>query len=124
MSTLDIIQHDTIIGPYCVVRELKGRGGMAHVYEAKVREKYRQPTSPRRVALKVAKMEYEASLKAEADFLKLFDQGWEVGLVLCHGDVGWGLIGAAPAPPDHDHPSSSRSKRWRAPSRSLGDVGH
>jgi serine/threonine-protein kinase len=46
---------------------------MAQVYEAKVRDKYRRKSSPRRVALKVAKPEYQASLTAEADFLKLFD---------------------------------------------------
>jgi len=46
---------------------------MARVFEVKVREKYRQPDLPRRLALKVAKEEYQDALVAESDFLRRFD---------------------------------------------------
>jgi len=62
-----------IVGPYRVVRGFKGRGGMARVFEAEVREKYRQPHLPRRLALKIAREDHQAALVAEADFLSRFD---------------------------------------------------
>lgn len=71
---LDYIQAGDHIGPYRVVRGLKkGRGGMARVFEVEVREKYRQPHMPRRLALKVAREEYQDALATEADFLSRFD---------------------------------------------------
>ena len=74
MSTeLDHIQPGSVIGPYRIVRGFQGRGGMARVFEVEVREKYRRPTLPRRLALKVAKEEYQAALVAESDFLRRFD---------------------------------------------------
>ena len=72
-SQLDHIQPGSIVGPYRIVRGFKGRGGMARVVEVQVREKYRQPNLPRRLALKVALEEYQAALVAESDFLRRFD---------------------------------------------------
>jgi serine/threonine protein kinase len=45
---------------------------MARIFEVEVREKYRRPDLPRRLALKVAKPEHQAVLAAEADFLRSF----------------------------------------------------
>ena len=70
---LDKIQPSSIVGPYRIVRGFKGRGGMARVFEVEVREKYRQPNLPRRLALKVAKEKYQDALVAESDFLRRFD---------------------------------------------------
>ena len=70
---LDHIQPGRTVGPYQIVRGFQGRGGMARVFEVEVREKYRQPTLPRRLALKVAKEKYQAALVAESDFLRRFD---------------------------------------------------
>ncbi len=70
---LDHILPSSIVGPYRVVRGFKGRGGMARIFEVQVREKYRQPGLPRRMALKVAKESHQAALVAEADFLSRFD---------------------------------------------------
>lgn len=72
-SELDHIQPGSIVGPYRIVRGFKGRGGMARVVEVEVREKYRQSDLPRRLALKVAKEEYQDALVAESDFLRRFD---------------------------------------------------
>ncbi len=70
---LNHIQPGSTVGPYRIVHRFKGRSGMARVFEVAVREKYRRPNLPRRLALKVAKENYEAALKAEADFLRRFD---------------------------------------------------
>lgn len=70
---LNRIQPSSLVGPYRIVRRFKGRGGMARVFEVEVREKYRQPDLPRRLALKVAKEEYQDALVAESDFLRRFD---------------------------------------------------
>lgn len=70
---LDRIQPGDRVGPYRIVRQFKSHGGMARVFEVEVREKYRRPDLPRRLALKVAKPEHQASLAAEADFLSRFD---------------------------------------------------
>ena len=70
---LNYITPGSRVGPYRVVRGFKGRGGMARVFEAEVREKYRRPNLPRRLALKVAKEDYQDALVAEADFLRRFD---------------------------------------------------
>ena len=70
---LDRIRPGDRVGPYRIVRGFKGRGGMARVFEAEVREKYRQAGLPRRLALKVAKPEHQAALTAEADFLSRFN---------------------------------------------------
>jgi serine/threonine protein kinase len=72
-EALDRIQPGDRVGPYRIVRGFKGRGGMGGVYEIEVREKYRQSGIPRRLALKVAREEYQAALTAEADFLRRFD---------------------------------------------------
>jgi len=72
-TELDDIQPSSIVGPYRIVRGFKGRGGMARIFEVKVREKYRRPNLPRRLALKVAKEEYQGALVAESDFLSRFD---------------------------------------------------
>ncbi len=72
-TDLDHIQPGSIVGPYRIVRRFKGRGGMARIFEVEVRQKYRQPGLPRRLALKVAKPEHQAALTAEADYLSRFD---------------------------------------------------
>ncbi|OQY21839.1 MAG: hypothetical protein B6I35_07505, partial [Anaerolineaceae bacterium 4572_32.2] len=69
---LSHILPGNIVGPYRVVRGFKGRGGMARIFEAEVREKYRQPRLPRRLALKIAKEDHQSALVAEADFLSRF----------------------------------------------------
>ena len=70
---LDHIQPGSIVGPYRIVRGFRGRGGMARVFEVEVRQKYRQPHLPRRLALKVAREKYQDALVAESDFLRRFD---------------------------------------------------
>ena len=70
---LNHILPNTIVGPYRIVRGFKGRGGMARIFEAEVREKYRQPNLPRRLALKIAKEAHQAALVAEAGFISRFD---------------------------------------------------
>jgi serine/threonine protein kinase len=72
-SDLDNIQPGSTVGPYRIVRGFKGRGGMARVFEVEIRDKYRQPDLARRLALKVAKEEYQGALLAESDFLRRFD---------------------------------------------------
>jgi len=71
-QALDQIEASTIIGPYRIVRGFK-KGGMARVFEVEVRKKYQQPHMPKRLALKIAKEEFQAALVAESDFLKRFD---------------------------------------------------
>lgn len=68
----DLVQPGSTVGPYRILRRLKGRGGMASVFEVEIREKYRLPGHPRRLALKVAREEYQDALVAEADFLSRF----------------------------------------------------
>ncbi len=70
---LDHIKPGDRVGPYRIVRQFKSRGGMARIFEVEVREKYRRPDLPRRLALKVAKPEHQAALAAEADFLRRFN---------------------------------------------------
>jgi serine/threonine protein kinase len=72
-AELDNIQPNSVVGPYRIVRGFQGRGGMARVFEVQVREKYRQPDLPHRLALKVAKEKYQDALLAESDFLRRFD---------------------------------------------------
>jgi len=72
-EALDCIQPGDRAGPYCILRRFPGRSGMAAVFEVNVRQKYRQPGLPHRLALKVAREEYQAALVAEADFLSRFD---------------------------------------------------
>jgi serine/threonine protein kinase len=69
---LDRIKPGDQVGPYRIIRGFKSRGGMARIFEVEVREKYRRPDLPRRLALKVAKPEHQAALTAEADFLSRF----------------------------------------------------
>lgn len=70
---LEKLLPGTNIGPYRIIRGFRGRGGMARVYEVEVREKYRRPGFPTRMAMKVAKPEHQAALAAEADYLARFD---------------------------------------------------
>jgi serine/threonine protein kinase len=70
---LDHIKPGDRVGPYRIVRQFKSRGGMARIFEVEVREKYRRPDLPCRLALKVAKPEHQAALAAEADFLRRFN---------------------------------------------------
>ncbi|MDW7990567.1 MAG: serine/threonine-protein kinase [Anaerolineae bacterium] len=70
---LDQLIPGTVVGPYRIVRGFRGRGGMARVFEVEVREKYRRPGFPIRMAMKVAKPEHQAALVAEADYLSRFD---------------------------------------------------
>lgn len=70
---LDLIQPGDIVGPYRIVRGFHGQGGMARIFEAEVRKKYRQPNMPRRLALKVAWEQHQAALAAEVEFLRRFD---------------------------------------------------
>lgn len=70
---LDKLLPGTNIGPYRIIRGFRGRGGMARVFEVEVREKYRRPELPNRMAMKVAKPEHQAALSAEADYLARFD---------------------------------------------------
>ncbi len=72
-AELEHIRPNSVVGPYRILRGFKGRGGMARVFEVEVREKYRQPELPQRLALKVAKEEYQDALVAESDFLRRFD---------------------------------------------------
>ncbi len=71
--SLDAVRPNTIVGPYRIVRGFRGRGGMARVFEVEVREKYRRPGMPSRLALKVALPEHQQALSAEADYLSRFD---------------------------------------------------
>jgi len=70
---LDKLLPGTIVGPYRIVRGFRGRAGMARVFEVEVREKYRRPGFPIRMAMKVAKPDHQAALSAEADYLSRFD---------------------------------------------------
>lgn len=69
---LEHLEPGTVIGPYRIVRGFRGRGGMARVFEVEVREKYRRPGFPTRMAMKVARPEHQAALAAEADYLARF----------------------------------------------------
>jgi len=70
---LERLLPGTIVGPYRIVRGFRGRGGMARVFEVEVREKYRRPGVPIRMAMKVAKPDHQAALSAEADYLARFN---------------------------------------------------
>ncbi len=67
-----LIRPGDMIGPYRIVRAFPHRGGMAQIFEVEVWRKYRRPDVPTRLAMKVARPEYEAALSAEADFLPRF----------------------------------------------------
>lgn len=72
-SLLDSVPPGSVVGPYRIVRRLpQGRGGMARIFVAEVREKYHQPGTPKLLALKVARPEHQSALVAEADFLSRF----------------------------------------------------
>ncbi|MBN1875113.1 MAG: serine/threonine protein kinase [Anaerolineae bacterium] len=70
---LDTVRPGTVVGPYRIMKGFRGHGGMAQIFLVEVREKYRQPNIPRRLALKVAKPEHQQALVAEADYLRLFN---------------------------------------------------
>jgi len=72
-AELEKLLPGTVIGPYRIIRGFRGRGGMARVFEVEVREKYRRPGFPIRMAMKVAKPDHQAALAAEADYLARFD---------------------------------------------------
>lgn len=62
------------VGPFEIVRRLpRGEGGMAVLYEARLRDKYRTPGAPTRVALKIARADHVDFLKDEANLLRRFD---------------------------------------------------
>jgi len=62
------------VGPFEIVRKLpRGEGGMAVLYEARLRDKYRTPGAPTRVALKIARADRFDFLKDEANLLRRFD---------------------------------------------------
>lgn len=100
---LERLTPGTIVGPYRIVRGFRGRGGMARVFEVEVREKYRRPGVPSRLAMKVAKPEHQSALAAEADYLSRFDHphvvriypilGYHKPVYAARGDfpfgVGW-----------------------------------
>lgn len=67
-----LLRPGDTIGPYRVVRTFPGHGGMAQIYEVEVQRQYRRRDIPRRLAMKVARPEYEAALSAEAEFLRRF----------------------------------------------------
>jgi serine/threonine-protein kinase len=67
------VQPGEIIGPYRVVKEFRGQGGMAQICEVEVREKYATPGVPKRLALKIADEEHQPALVAEADYLRRFN---------------------------------------------------
>lgn len=69
---LEHLAPGSVIGPYRIVRGFRGRGGMARVFEVEVREKYRRPGFPTRMAMKIAKPEHQSALAAEADYLSRF----------------------------------------------------
>lgn len=72
-TPLDSVPPGSVVGPYRIVRRLhQGRGGMARIFVAEVREKYRQPGTPKLLALKVARPDHQSALVAEADFLSRF----------------------------------------------------
>lgn len=72
-DSVEFVAPGESIGPYRVLKGFRGRGGMARVYEVEVREKYRQPGMPRRLALKVADEAHQSALVTEADYLSRFD---------------------------------------------------
>lgn len=63
----------TYLGKFQIVRPLNASGGMATLYLAEVRERYRRPTLPVQVALKVARTDYQDFLKTEAHLLAQVD---------------------------------------------------
>lgn len=72
--TIQIDKPETLpvgikLGPFQIISPLNASGGMANVYLAEVRERYRREGAPVRMALKVAKSNYEDFLKAEAAIL-------------------------------------------------------
>ncbi len=60
---------DTRIGPFRILRPLNESGGMATLYLAEVRERYRREGEPAQMALKIARIDYEDFLKVEAGIL-------------------------------------------------------
>jgi serine/threonine protein kinase len=66
------LHRGTIVGPY-KIRGPVAEGGMAVLYAADVRRKYRVPGGARRVVLKIANQESSDALKEEAGFLRRFD---------------------------------------------------
>jgi hypothetical protein len=66
---LEPIRPGERVGPHRVLRGFERHGGTARVSEVEVREKYRRPGLPRRLALEVVQEEYQAALVAESDSL-------------------------------------------------------
>ena len=73
-GALDQIRSGEKVGFFEIVRPLKkSQGGMSRIFEAQLREEYRDRTQSRRVVLKIALENYQDAIKAEADFLGRFD---------------------------------------------------
>ncbi len=78
---------DTRVGPFRILRPLNESGGMATLYLAEVRERYRRADEPTQVALKIARIDYEDFLKVEAGILaRLAD---DPHIVKIHRLPGW-----------------------------------
>jgi serine/threonine protein kinase len=69
MQKPETLSTGTKVGPFRVIQPINEGGGMATLYLAEVRERYRRKDMPGRVALKVARAEYEDFLRTEADIL-------------------------------------------------------
>jgi eukaryotic-like serine/threonine-protein kinase len=74
MTTTPTYKPETLpaglkLGAFQIISPLNASGGMANVYLAEVRERYRREGLPVRVALKVAKANYEDFLRTEAAIL-------------------------------------------------------
>jgi serine/threonine protein kinase len=65
----ETLPAETKVGPFRLIKPLNASGGMATLYLAEVRERYRSADLPEQVALKVAKADYEDFLKTEAGIL-------------------------------------------------------
>ncbi len=69
MEKLETLPAGTKVGPFRILYPIREIGGMAALYVAEVRERYRRGDILGRVALKLAKAEYEDFLRTEADIL-------------------------------------------------------
>lgn len=65
----ETLPSGTYLGKFQILRPLNASGGMATLYLAEVRERYRRPDLPVQVALKVARTDYQDFLRTEAHLL-------------------------------------------------------
>jgi serine/threonine protein kinase len=85
---LHALPADARIGPFRILCPLNESGGMATLYLVEVRDKYRREGEPARMALKIARIDYEDFLRAEAGILaRLADNP---RIVKIHRLPGWG----------------------------------